>query len=232
MSVQLSAERFADIRNNVERMVERAREHQVDMEALAAVAISDVRHAEAALSRTRHVPEDPRRALLEPYLNRHVAALDAARQLSVRAREQHDATRQLLTRLDDNTVAAPCTEQRKVRHAVLVVDDQEEVRELLARALQAAGFVVRTATNGLEALIAAYEMRPAVIVMDVSIPVLDGVRATRLIKATPATRDAKVIAYTGKITFDRSADTLFAAVLQKPATLDTVLATVRQCASL
>ena len=115
---------------------------------------------------------------------------------------------------------------------MLVVDDQEEVRELLARALQAAGFVVRTATNGLEALIAAYEMRPAVIVMDVSIPVLDGVRATRLIKATQATRDAKVIAYTGKIAFDRSADTLFAAVLQKPATLDTVLATVRQCASL
>jgi CheY-like chemotaxis protein len=232
MSVQLSAERFGDIRNNVERMVERAREHEADMEALAAAAICDVRHAEAALSRTRHVPQDTRRALLEPFFHRHVAALDAARQLSVRAREQHDAARQLLRRLDDNTVAPPCAEQRRVRHAVLVVDDQEEVRELLARALQAAGFVVRTATNGLEALIAAYEMRPAVIVMDVSIPVLDGVRATRLIKATQATRDAKVIAHTGKIAFDRSADTLFAAVLQKPATLDTVLATVRQCASL
>jgi len=231
MSVQLSAEQFADLRNDVERLVERAREHEADMEALAAAAISDVRHAESALSRTRHVPEDTRRALLEPYLHRYVAALDAARHFSVRAREQHDAACQLLTRLGGNTVTAPFAEQRRVRHAVLVIDDQED-RELVAGALQAAGFVVSTATNGLEALIAAYEMRPAVIVMDVSIPVLDGVRATRLIKATQATRDAKVIAYTREVTFDRSVETLFAAVLQKPATLDTVLATVQQCAGL
>jgi two-component system, cell cycle response regulator DivK len=231
MSVQWSAEQFADIRNDVERMVERAHEHEADTEALAAAAISDVRHAESALSRTRDVPEDPRRALLEPYLHRYVAALDATRQLSFRAREQHDAARQLLTQLGGNTVTAPFAAQRKVRHAVLVVDDQED-RELVAGALRTAGFVVRTAKNGLEALMAVHEMRPAVIVMDVSIPVLDGVRATRLIKATQATRDAKVIAYTGKVPFDRSAETLFAAVLQKPATHDTVLATVQQCAGL
>jgi len=43
---------------------------------------------------------------------------------------------------------------------------------------------VRTAANGVEALIAAHEMRPAVIVMDVTMGVLDGIEATRLIKAT------------------------------------------------
>jgi hypothetical protein len=74
---------------------------------------------------------------------------------------------------------------------VLVVDDYGDVRDLLARVLEGAGFLVRTAANGLEGLIAAYEMRPAVIVMDVSMPVLDGIEATRLIKAGEATRDAR-----------------------------------------
>ena len=55
---------------------------------------------------------------------------------------------------------------------MLVVDDYYDVRELAARVLQDAGFVVRTAANGLEGLMAAYEMRPGVILMDVTMPVL------------------------------------------------------------
>ena len=53
---------------------------------------------------------------------------------------------------------------------------------------------MRTAVNGLDALIAAYEMKPSVIVMDVTMPVLDGLEATRLIKAAEELREAKVIA--------------------------------------
>jgi CheY-like chemotaxis protein len=115
---------------------------------------------------------------------------------------------------------------------VLVVDDYGDIRDLLTHVLEGAGFVVRTAANGLEGLIAAYEMRPAVIVMDVSMPVLDGIEATRLIKAGEATRDARVIAYTGNSLLDANPTyTLFAAVLQKPATPDAVLATVQLCAA-
>jgi CheY-like chemotaxis protein len=114
-----------------------------------------------------------------------------------------------------------------------VVDDYGSVRDLLARLLRDAGFVVRTAANGLEGLIAAYERRPGVIVMDVSMPVLDGIEATRLIKAGEATRAARVIAYTGNPSFDRSPTrALFAAVLTKPATPGAVLATVQQLAGL
>ena len=80
---------------------------------------------------------------------------------------------------------------------VLVVDDAQDVRDLIAIVLRNAGFVVRTAGNGLEALLAAYEMKPAVIVMDVTMPVLDGIEATRLIKATEGIRESKVIAHTG-----------------------------------
>jgi two-component system, cell cycle response regulator DivK len=118
-------------------------------------------------------------------------------------------------------------------NAVLVADDYGDVRELLACVLEDAGFVVRTAANGLEAFLAAYEMRPAVIVMDLSMPVLDGIDATRLIKAVGVTRDARVIAYTGNPCFDANPTrTLFAAVLLKPATPDVVLAAVRHVAAL
>jgi two-component system, cell cycle response regulator DivK len=118
-------------------------------------------------------------------------------------------------------------------NAVLVADDYGDVRELLACVLEDAGFVVRTAANGLEAFLAAYEMRPAVIVMDLSMPVLDGIEATRLIKAVAVTRDARVIAYTGNASFDANPTrALFAAVLHKPATADVVLAAVRLVAAL
>jgi CheY-like chemotaxis protein len=135
--------------------------------------------------------------------------------------------RQLLANLTDDHHAGA---QRA--NVVLVVDDYGDVRELIACVLEDAGFIVKTAANGLEALIAAYEMRPGVIVMDVSMPVLDGIEATRLIKASAATRDARVIAYTGNASFDDSLmGTLFAAVLVKPATPDALLATVQHVAS-
>ena len=107
------------------------------------------------------------------------------------------------------------------------VDAQAQLRRSLD-----AGFVVRASSNGLEALLTAYEMRPAVIVMDVTMPVLDGIEATRLIKAVDAIREARVIACTGSPSrLDGLADRLFAAVLLKPASPDEVLATVRQHAA-
>ena len=115
-------------------------------------------------------------------------------------------------------------------HAVLVVDDYDAIREVLASVLEAAGFVVRTASNGLEAIIAAYEMRPAVIVMDVVMPVLDGLEATRLIKAIDAVGNARVIAHTGTLPLNDPAIGMFAAVLQKPVAPSVVVAMVQQCA--
>ena len=67
------------------------------------------------------------------------------------------------------------------------------------------------------------------IVMDVSMPVLDGIEATRPIKASETTRDARVIAPTANSPLDRRlTQTLFAAVLQMPASPDIVLATVQR----
>jgi CheY-like chemotaxis protein len=150
----------------------------------------------------------------------------AARHLGVSARELHAAAGRLLSQIDGDPVPGSRT------NAVLVVDDYGEVREMVACVLRDAGFVVRTAANGLEGLIAAYEMRPGVIVMDVAMPVLGGIEATRLIKASKATRDARVIAYTGSpLRDDAVVQQLFAAVLEKPAPPHVVLATVQHVAS-
>jgi CheY-like chemotaxis protein len=115
--------------------------------------------------------------------------------------------------------------------AVLVVDDAADVRDLVALVLRDAGFVVRTAVNGLDALLTAYEMRPEVIVMDLTMPVLDGIEATRLIKATEAIRQSRVIAHTGNASIPPPLEPWFVAVVTKPSPPDVVLAAVRDAAS-
>jgi two-component system, cell cycle response regulator DivK len=229
MSLRFASEQLADLRHDAELLIERAGEQEGQLEAFVAAAEGDVRHAQAAAS---HAADDldvgEVRHLLSRQLERSAAGAAAAKRLLAGAHQQHAAACRLLEDLEGGRSA-----RAERPNAVLVVDDYGDVRDVLARVLEDAGFIVRTATNGLEALIAAYEMRPGVIVMDVSMPVLDGVEATRLIKAGEATRDARVIAYTGNPSFDDSPTrALFAAVLTKPATPAAVLATVQQVAGL
>ena len=226
MSLRSHSEQLADLRGDARLLIERTGDQQVQLEALVASAEREVRQAEAALFQARDVNEV--RQLLSAQLHRSAAGAATARRLCVSARQQHAAARELLAHLGDDHGPGP---QRP--HAVLVVDDYGDIREVLAGVLEDAGFVVRTAANGLEALIAAHEMRPGVIVMDVSMPVLDGIEATRLIKASEATRNARVIAFTGNASVGDSANRLlFAAVLHKPATPGAVLATVQHVAGL
>jgi CheY-like chemotaxis protein len=80
---------------------------------------------------------------------------------------------------------------------VLVVDDFEDNRMMYAEYLQFNGFQVAEAVNGEEAVRRTKELLPAVVVMDLSLPVMDGWEATRRIKADPTTAKIKVIALTG-----------------------------------
>ena len=235
MSLPLrSGEPPPSIHDEARILAERASHYKDDVEALVAAAEIYVRNAEAALSDAldaTHVCVDRLRGLLRTQLQQSLAGARTARQLAVGAREQQIAADQLLLHLDDSSTDGRRTELRG--DAVLVVDDYGDVRDVLATVLEEAGFIVRTAANGLEALLAAYEMRPAVIIMDLTMPVLDGVEATRLIKATEATRHARVIAYTGNERVgDAPAQKLFDAVLHKPTTPAVVLATVQQVANL
>ena len=228
MSLRFASEQFADLRHDAQLLIERAGDQEGQLEALVATTEGDVRQAEAAVSQAADdLDVGDLRHLLSGQLERSAAGAAAAKRLLAGAHQQHAAASRLLEDLNGGRSA------RESPHAVLVVDDYGDVRDVVACILEDAGFIVRTASNGLEALIAAYEMRPRVIVMDVSMPVLDGVEATRLIKAGETTRDARVIAYTGNPSFDHSATrALFAAVLTKPASPAAVLATVQQVASL
>jgi len=229
MSFQLASKQLADLRHHAQLLIEGAGDQEGQLAALVAATEGSLRQAEAAVSHAAGDldPGDVRQ-LLSGQLDRSAAGAAAAKRLLAGAQQQHAVACRLLEDLDGGRSARP-----ESPNAVLVVDDYGEVRDVVARILEDAGFLVRTATNGLEALIAAYEMRPRVIIMDVSMPVLDGVEATRLIKAGETTRDARVIAYTGNPSFDNSPTrTLFAAVLTKPATPAAVLATVQQVAGL
>ena len=80
---------------------------------------------------------------------------------------------------------------------VLVVDDYLEAREICAEYLGFHGYRVVTAEDGLQALERAFEMLPDVILMDLSLPELDGWAATRRLKADPRTRGIPIVALTG-----------------------------------
>ncbi len=82
---------------------------------------------------------------------------------------------------------------------VLVVDDFDDAREMYAEYLEFAGFQVETARNGAEAVEKAQEASPDIILMDLSLPVMDGWEATRLIKQDSRTRDIPVMALSGHV---------------------------------
>ena len=83
------------------------------------------------------------------------------------------------------------------RQRVLLVDDYPDAREMYSEYLQFSGFDVVEAANGMEALQRAADTAPDIILMDLSLPVMDGWEATRRLKADKATADIPVVALTG-----------------------------------
>ena len=79
---------------------------------------------------------------------------------------------------------------------LLLVEDNEENRDGLSRHLRRKGFEVLVAVDGRQGVEAARTAAPDLILMDMSLPVLDGWEATRQLKAAPETRHIPVIALT------------------------------------
>jgi two-component system, cell cycle response regulator DivK len=79
---------------------------------------------------------------------------------------------------------------------ILIVEDNEMNRDMLSRRLQRRGYEVVIAMDGESGIAAAAEHRPDLVLMDMSLPVIDGWEATRRIKADPATSGIPVIALT------------------------------------
>ena len=79
---------------------------------------------------------------------------------------------------------------------ILLVEDNEMNRDMLSRRLKRRGYEVVIAVNGADGLAMANSEAPDLILMDMSLPVLDGWEATKSIKADPATESIPVIALT------------------------------------
>jgi two-component system cell cycle response regulator DivK len=83
------------------------------------------------------------------------------------------------------------------RPRVLLVDDYPDAREMYGEYLEYSGYDVIEAANGIEALQRAVDDKPDIILMDLSLPVMDGWEATRRLKADERTAGIPVVALTG-----------------------------------
>jgi two-component system, cell cycle response regulator DivK len=79
---------------------------------------------------------------------------------------------------------------------ILVVEDQEDNRQIIRDMRAPTDYEITEAENGEEALVAIAKQRPDLILMDIQLPVMDGYAATRQIKADPAFQSIPIIAVT------------------------------------
>lgn len=82
---------------------------------------------------------------------------------------------------------------------VLVVEDDPSVRGLLQTLLEAEGYVVSVASDGLAGLVKASSQHPALILLDLMMPDLGGIRVLEELRADPALAEVPVIVVTGKV---------------------------------
>ncbi|MFL5343918.1 MAG: response regulator [Hyalangium sp.] len=112
---------------------------------------------------------------------------------------------------------------------VLVVDDYQDAREMYAEYLDFSGFRVAEATNGAEALDKAFSLLPDIILMDLSLPIIDGWEATRRLKNDERTKKIPVVALTGHALSQSEGVKLGCdAFVIKPCLPDTLVAEVKR----
>lgn len=114
---------------------------------------------------------------------------------------------------------------------ILMVEDQHDNQAIYRLILEHAGYAVLHAWDGREGLRLAREHRPDLILMDISVPLVDGWEATRQLKADPATAGIRVVALTAHAfpaDRERAASVGFDDYLSKPVEPTRVLAAVRR----
>jgi CheY-like chemotaxis protein len=225
MADPFSPEHLARLRDDALRLAARSAQHEGFVREHLQAAEANLDEMRTAWSdHGAFTPAGSLSQALRAQMVHTYSEVDAAHRLCVGAAENQRAAERLVADLGGRA------DSHHVTPAVLVVDDYEDSREWLSVLLVNAGFTVRSATNGLEALLAAYDLQPAVIVMDLMMPVLDGVEAARLIKAIDELRDTRVIAYTARTPPPPTSD-LFTEILRKPSPPNVVVETVKRWAA-
>lgn len=116
-------------------------------------------------------------------------------------------------------------------HTVMVVDDYDEVREVTRAALESHGYRVLEATGGEEAVELARLETPDLILMDLSMPQLDGFTAIHRIHRLAGLHDVPIIAFSGHTAPEIRADALAAGCrdfITKPISLKRLITTVER----
>ena len=130
-------------------------------------------------------------------------------------------------------MAEPLPDRRRLPRPqrVLIVDDSEDIREMWRLWLTYWGFDVEEAGNGEEAIQKARDHRPDLVLMDLWMPVLDGLRATEILKADRATADVPVLALSaqgGPFAEEWAMAAGAQAFIHKPADPDELLVRMRE----
>lgn len=115
-------------------------------------------------------------------------------------------------------------------HTVLVIDDQPDHLELTSRLLTAHAFHVLTARNGAEGMAMLQSAQPSAIVLDLSMPQMDGWEMMRLVRANPQTQAIPMIAMTAYLREEDRASAIvagFDACLLKPVPTKTLITTLK-----
>lgn len=102
---------------------------------------------------------------------------------------------------------------------VLLVEDTEDNRQMMKKLLELSGYRVVEAVNGQEAVNVAEAERPGIILMDLSLPLIDGLAATRRIRQIPGMEHMPIVAVSAHDTADFHAEALAAgcdAYITKP----------------
>ena len=93
---------------------------------------------------------------------------------------------------------------------VLLVEDTEDNRQMMRRLLEMSGYRVVEAINGVEAVKLASEENPRIILMDLSLPLIDGLTATRRIRNLPGLSKVPIVAVSAHDTADFHSEALAA----------------------
>jgi two-component system, cell cycle response regulator DivK len=229
MSHAFDPDSFGQLVVDAERLAAQTAEHEHSLSSLEKLLENDGGAVAAVIVEAGVALHGGASAVVTP--NRLGDLLATVQELRLGAAEQKRTAESLRARLagrlsTDGADAAP-------RPVVLIVDDSKDNREVTALLLETSGFDAITASNGLEGLIAAHFARPSVVIMDVAMPVLDGIQATRLLRASPVTQRINVIAHTARMLLDGDAPLgeLFEEVLPKPASADAMISAVQRYAT-
>jgi len=114
---------------------------------------------------------------------------------------------------------------------ILIVEDNDLNRDMLSRRLKRRGFDVSVAVDGAAGVEAVQRDRPDLVLMDMSLPVMDGWQATRAIKADPETSSIPVMALTAHAMTEDRERALAAGCDEfetKPIDIDRLLAKIQQ----